>query len=340
MGKIPAYRPRWLSAFYELIDRLPVPGWLLVAVISIAIGLVMHLAAWNSGALAPGAWNSYLAMQGFFITVIPSVWRLLDRYSQRAVHEYCLATGRSASQERSMLIEFLSLPAVGGTLVFVLGFASGIYEALYDSSLPEIGRRVLPLISQISWPISNAFLAIMLLRAILQIGRINQYFNQLKLNVFNPSPVYVFSRYGANFAGTILLAGHGLVLLALPEYYFSANGVFFLGMLSLVGLVLFFAPLTSINGRMRREKDRLLSQLGEDQMKINQRLHAAMGKQSLAGVNELRTAAATLKEQREVLAKLPTWPWQSDALRNLLTPMLIPVLVFLAQRLLAGLFGL
>jgi hypothetical protein len=38
--------------------------------------------------------------------------------------------------------------------------------------------------------------------------------------------------------------------------------------------------------------------------------------------------------------KTSTWPWQPETIRNLLTPLLIPLVVFLMQRFLSSWFGL
>jgi len=42
----------------------------------------------------------------------------------------------------------------------------------------------------------------------------------------------------------------------------------------------------------------------------------------------------------EIVQKIRTWPWQTETLRNLLTPLLIPIFVYLVQRVLGGVLGL
>jgi len=57
-------------------------------------------------------------------------------------------------------------------------------------------------------------------------------------------------------------------------------------------------------------------------------------------VGEMRNSIGALKDELEIIQRRPTWPWQPDTLRNLLTPLLIPVVVYLIQRFFGAMFGL
>jgi len=58
-----------------------------------------------------------------------------------------------------------------------------------------------------------------------------------------------------------------------------------------------------------------------------------------AQVDKLRNSIPALKDQLEIVRRSSTWPWQPETLRNLLTPMLIPVVVYILQRYLGALLG-
>jgi hypothetical protein len=40
---------------------------------------------------------------------------------------------------------------------------------------------------------------------------------------------------------------------------------------------------------------------------------------------------ASLLQEREVLSKLPTWPWSTGTLRSLVTAILLPLFLFVVQ---------
>ncbi len=103
---------------------------------------------------------------------------------------------------------------------------------------------------------------------------------------------------------------------------------------------LFFIPLVGINTTMRRAKESLLSELGKDLKEVQQRVHRSVARKRLANSSDFRNMVSTLKDEMEIVQRIRTWPWQTKTLRNLLTPLLIPVFVYLVQRFLGGALGL
>lgn len=55
----------------------------------------------------------------------------------------------------------------------------------------------------------------------------------------------------------------------------------------------------------------------------------------LARADGLNKTLATMLQQRDVLAKLPTWPWSTATLRTFVTAIFLPIALFLIQRLLS-----
>jgi hypothetical protein len=187
----------------------------------------------------------------------------------------------------------------------------------------------------------NAFPTLFSMRSTRQVVIVRRMLSKMDADVFNPGAIYSLSRYCANVAGIIFILNYALILLTFPALFFSgAFGYFLQAAYITLMLLLFIAPLTQINNRMRSEKEELLSQLGSDMKRLNAKLHESVNSKNFAGLGDLRNAISALKDQREVALKLPTWPWQPDTLRNLLTPLLIPVVVYLIHRFLGGFFGL
>ncbi|MCL5429656.1 MAG: hypothetical protein M1347_07670 [Chloroflexi bacterium] len=103
---------------------------------------------------------------------------------------------------------------------------------------------------------------------------------------------------------------------------------------------MFFVPLIDINQAMREAKEELLSEINRDMKDLQQRVHKSLARKDLSKISDLRNAMGALKDEIEIVHKIPTWPWQPDTLRNLFTPLLIPILVYLVQRFLGGILGL
>ena len=48
----------------------------------------------------------------------------------------------------------------------------------------------------------------------------------------------------------------------------------------------------------------------------------------------LQKILSSVIQEREILAKLPTWPWSAGTLRGFVTAILLPLALFVGQRLL------
>ena len=48
------YRPSFVHAFYNWLDRLPIADWLFIVLLFPAVGIAQHLVAWSRGMLSRG----------------------------------------------------------------------------------------------------------------------------------------------------------------------------------------------------------------------------------------------------------------------------------------------
>lgn len=337
MPKAESGTPRWLYSVLDYLDGLSIPFWIISLGLVALISVVRHVIAWQSGQLPNGQFNFFLAFNAAFIFAGIVSWLLLDRQARQAFSDFRSSSKLTKAEEK----DFISFPEPYATLVFLGGLVIGFF--IYrDYALPlqPLGGTVVPLVTILAFMLGNAFPTLFTIRVTRQIVLIRRYLSRTDADIFNPGAVYAFSRYGASAAGIIFVLNYGLILLTLPEFFFSGVAGYALQFsYVLLMLLVFFVPLAQINGRMRRKKEELLNKIGEDQRTMNDKLHASVNSKNFAGLNDLRNAIAALKDQRDVVQKLPTWPWQPDTLRNLVTPLLIPVFVYLVQRFLGEFFG-
>ncbi len=62
------YRPSFIHAFYNLLDRLPTADWLLIVLLFPAVGIAQHLVAWNRAMLSPGEFSYDLGIAAIYLT--------------------------------------------------------------------------------------------------------------------------------------------------------------------------------------------------------------------------------------------------------------------------------
>lgn len=85
------------------------------------------------------------------------------------------------------------------------------------------------------------------------------------------------------------------------------------------------------------EKGRLLDE-ASDRMKVSlAELHRRVDQSDLRDMDSLSKAIAGLEIERNLLIRIPTWPWQPDSLRTLIVALLLPLILWATQALLGRL---
>ena len=72
-------KPRWLRSFFEFMERIPIPGWVVAVLVIVISTTVHHLIAWQQGYLETGEFNFSLATHGFYFIFVPFSWLLLTK---------------------------------------------------------------------------------------------------------------------------------------------------------------------------------------------------------------------------------------------------------------------
>jgi len=289
-----------------------------------------------------GEFDRYLFTVSFWNVGYPAVWIYLDRRARSALTEFFRNQRKSQSEIETIVTDFISVPSLTAHLLFLAGMLFGYLYLPEAMKLEPLIGQVLPIWDLFSWIPITGLVFMLLYRTIRQAFLIPRFFRLIDVDIFNPAPVYVLSRFAAQAAVILFVINYALLYSSLPNLLFSFSLSSLTYNLLIMGTTLFyfFTPLTSINRRMRRDKDRLLAGISEDQKKINTKLHASVNSKKFTDLSDLHTAVSALKDQREVVQKLATWPWQTETLRNLFTPLLIPIVVYLVSRVLGVLFGL
>jgi hypothetical protein len=341
MPSIPPYKPRFLSRFFEIIEALPVPTWLLSLVIIVAAAVTQHWAAWDQGLIPQGEFNLHIFMVVTMVIAVFAGLRFGERAAVNALSDFSKLTRKTPREQHELAMRFLSIPLIPAILFLVIGFILGVY--VYSTGLAgaiPIASRALPVLNAVCWGIVNAISLMLFVRAIHQMNQMRSLLDELKLDLFSLGPIYVLSGFSAKFAAIWLGFAYGLNLISLPQFFFTMYGQLLMGVISILGFLYFLIPLMRINTRMRAEKQRLLDELGKRQRQLHERLMQASNTRSLSGIGALQTAIEALSHHRTELQKLPTWPWQPIAIRGLATTMLLPILTYLVQRLLGAGLGL
>jgi hypothetical protein len=186
----------------------------------------------------------------------------------------------------------------------------------------------------------TALLLILIVQSLRQLRLVSRlHAAATRIDPFHPAPLYAFSRLtaltGAALVGVIAL-GVALNPAALTENSFLLVWLPWLVGFPGVALVAFVAPLVGMHGRLVRIKGSLQS-ASEDRIKaVLEELHRDVDGLQLGRADGLQKTLTSLLQEREILARLPTWPWSTATIRGFASALLLPLIVFLLQRLVGG----
>ena len=101
-----------------------------------------------------------------------------------------------------------------------------------------------------------------------------------------------------------------------------------------MGAAAFVVPLRGMQARISQEKDRLLQAANERLEKTIARLHESVDTGDLTPADQLQKTLASLVQEREILGRLRTWPWDPSTLRAFASAIALPIGLWLVTRLL------
>jgi hypothetical protein len=107
----------------------------------------------------------------------------------------------------------------------------------------------------------------------------------------------------------------------------------------MLAIAAFVLPLRTINGHLVSEKRRLLAELDQRVKGTLASLHRCLDDNALTKVAQLNVAIVGLNAERDILTKIPTWPWRAGMFTGFLSIVVLPILLFILQFVLARWFG-
>jgi hypothetical protein len=153
-----------------------------------------------------------------------------------------------------------------------------------------------------------------------------------QVNLFEPAPLYAFSNLTSRTA-------IGLILLQVPAVFFvpaNESAVLitaaWLIPVVLISAAIFVLPLQGMHRQILAEKERLESEVGRRIAATIDDVHAAVDERRREEADGLNKTLATLVVERDLVAKLPTWPWSAGTFWGFASAVLLPIGLWLVTR--------
>ncbi len=334
------YRRSWLNVLFDAIDAAPVPAWSIYLVATIVSVIGSNSVLWISGLAPVGSLDPQQSAWG--VITIAGFWfvHYLDRVAGASFDAFQPLLDDdpgTLARLRYELVVVPAVPALGITMVAML--SNPLYYALDPVAAQVVGYSPAGLVLRaISEGLFGAVLLILAYHTYRQLRRVSALHARAReVDLFRPGPLYAFSRLTAQTGAAFILAvalGYVLnpaatsdpstMLLWLP--WFIAPPLF--------GVFVFIAPLWGMHRRLEVEKTRLRDDSEQRLKRLMGQIDRDVDAGDLSRADGLNKSLSSLLQQREVIAKLSTWPWSATTARGFGTAIMLPLILFVIQRLL------
>lgn len=339
---IPAQtRPRSVvDRLLTLVDRLPGPSSLWFAVFALALLALAHAWIWATGARRVGEFELEVLPPTLIFAYFLWLLHLLNRVAASAFDAFRPALGGTPDEQKHYRLALTSIPdrlAIVAVVVVEI-----VLNVTYFGTVRPL-RPPLPVTVEVAsgilYALAAASIGLVVMHDIRQLRLVSRL-SALAANVdvFKPAPVTAFSRLTAATAIGILafVAVYGLTTgITVPTSQQGALPSFVMEELVLIVLAVasFVLPLRVMHGRLLAEKLELMGD-AQDRLKTTLgRLHAAVEANDLSTADQINKTLSSVLAERDVLAKLPTWPWSTGTFRGVASAVLLPIVIFVITRL-------
>jgi len=344
-SKTRPYAPSWVDRFTAWVARLPGPSWAYYPGLGLVLLLVQAIVMWVEGAFPIG---TFLPIQGFQAGVIAfflALFHYLDDRADAALTTLRPALKASEKEYSELRYQATTLPArptLLASLAILISFI--VMEHVIWRSLPSsfdalatspISWALLYFIYRLLWWIFGT----LIYHTIHQLRVINRIFTRhTRISLFRMRPLYAFSSLTALTAVSLTVIPYAWM--AINPGTLSDPTAFGVALpFTILALVTFVWPLLGVHRLLVEEKERLL---GEGSLRLEAsivELQQRMDSGKLEGMDDLYKAIAGLEIQQNALDRIPTWPWEPETVRLLITALALPLGLWIAQFVLQRLLG-
>lgn len=340
-----SYPPSWVDRLVDWIDRLPGPPWAAYVVMSLLLIIGYAAIQWASGAYPIGTFHRIHVFLGIGIPFTLALLHYLDRYTDAAFTRFRPALDAPPGYERLLRFQLTTMPVrpvwvatlagIGmGSMGFLIPYPQRLLAYGFADNLPSaVLYNVLYIVF---WIVTAAFIY----HTFHQLRLINVIFRRYtRINLFQRRPMYGLawiSAYTAIFGGLWTISAVALVATTAPFLDQTSVMLQFISSYALLPLIpiTFITPLWGVHRLLVAEKERMLDENMASVEGALQDLRQHLVARDLDECKRVNDLMGSLELEARVIRQIPTWPWQPEAPRTVIATILIPIGIWLVQRLL------
>jgi hypothetical protein len=293
------------------------------------LALLLHGLLWLTGTPFPQL-NSELVVAPIAAGSLLALGAFMTRTAAAAFDDFkpALASPADEEAERRRLLTTPDRAFLAAGLAIVV-LTTTLYAVLLK---PTIGPRPpsVEIAVAVGWLIFSFVVGMVIAQTVTQLRSVRHLSAIARnIDVLDTGPVDALSRVTA--VGAVgLLTFITITNLVLPS---SAPGFVALDVLLIVFAALaFLLPLQVMHRRLGRQKSELLGASAARMRSVLDALHRAVDSGDYTSADALNKMVATALAERDLLTRLPTWPWTTTTIRGVGSALLLPVAIFVITR--------
>jgi len=335
------YPPGWPHLLLRAVERLPGPTWIVSVALGLIVALVTHLPGWWRGDAPVGTLDPTSSYWGLLAGSLLWVLGYLERVASRAFDAVRPALSPSVGDPERLRYELTTAPRIPSLAAALLATLLTVATLVSDPASSDVDRVPGPLFVAVL--MAQAFMVSLLFVVLYQLIRQMRLIRRtldrhVVVDIFRPGPLHAFPRLMATSgASLVLLAAPSVV----PTVQTAGGNVLawapYVLLPPVIAVIAFIVPLYGTHQRLAAEKERLADEAEERLRGLLREINRDIDARDLGGLDPLDRALASVMRQREIVAKLSTWPWSAGTARGFASAILLPLGLYLVQRLLSQL---
>jgi hypothetical protein len=337
----------WADRLQLAINRLPWSPWLTYGAGYLLVVGTITVLKWADGAYPTGTiFPFHLVLFGTGVAGL-AVMHHLDAAAGRALDAMRPALTLDDEQVASLRRRLTTMPAAAAALAAALGvgFAvfhrNGIVAGHLGSFKYATGGALVYLETALTQGLDWVVIGTFVYHGVRQLSLIDRiYRRHAVIDLFAAGPLYAFSRYAVQNALGVVAIGYAWVATYPHDVGVSVMRLLFSMVAVVVGLAFatFLWPLWGAHQRLVEERNRRVLATHAKIRAVTRRLHSDVEGGDYAAMDGLAKAITGLSAELALLEKASTWPWRGSTLRGFLTAVLLPLVVWGSQQVLAVAF--
>ena len=329
VDRFPPYPASVVDRFLGWVGRLRVPAWFFYLVLLTALIIIFNGLAWIDGTVRFPTFEVYRSSVPVYLVSSLALVHYLNRVARRSLAAFRPALGVGDSEYERLEYMLVTLPRRGTWATLALSL---VFTAAYINFTPYLAalfRRSpwVAIVESVVYAVAFGMIAVFLYHTIRQLRMVSLiHASATDVNLFRLTPLYSFSSLTAQTGISLLLMNYFGVLTD-PATFENLALITLTIAASLVAVMCFILPLRGMHDRIVAEKNRLRAQCSSRLEATIEQLYARADSQDLAGVDRLNQLLVSLVTTREIIEKIPTWPWEPGTLMTFVSVVLLPFVV-------------